>query len=175
VGACRAAAAATNGAADVGPDAFLICNEHKAVPVREAVRCFEVIGIALNEVALPSPSWSRGSVKYPAVCCATMTSLLDRISASSRRRGRHLRAEKAERPKPYSLCEVSRETRRLVRGSERTQTAGDHVALAPPTYPRAANVLRQSNHGVARASQAFRNVFFRPRRPQGRPRRFFSL
>src|SRR5262245_42094914 len=34
------------------PDALLICNEHKAVPVREAVRCFEIISIALNEVRL---------------------------------------------------------------------------------------------------------------------------
>src|SRR5262249_23640825 len=34
------------------PDALLICNEHKAVPVREAVRCFEVVGIALDEVRL---------------------------------------------------------------------------------------------------------------------------
>src|SRR5262249_6015566 len=47
-------AAATNGAADMrhAPDALLICNEHKAVPVREAVRCFEIISIALNEVRL---------------------------------------------------------------------------------------------------------------------------
>src|SRR5262245_61915705 len=34
------------------PDALLICNEHKAVAVREAVRCFEIISIALNEVRL---------------------------------------------------------------------------------------------------------------------------
>jgi hypothetical protein len=34
------------------PDALLICNEHKTVPVREAVRCLEVVGIALDEVSL---------------------------------------------------------------------------------------------------------------------------
>src|SRR5262249_44583557 len=30
--------------------------------------------------ALPSPSWSRSSVRYPVLCSATMTSLLGRTS-----------------------------------------------------------------------------------------------
>jgi hypothetical protein len=34
------------------PDALLICNEHKAVPVRETIRCLEVVSIALDEVRL---------------------------------------------------------------------------------------------------------------------------
>jgi hypothetical protein len=47
-------ATATDCAADMrhAPDALLICNEHKAVPVREAIRCLEVISITLNEVRL---------------------------------------------------------------------------------------------------------------------------
>jgi hypothetical protein len=34
------------------PDALLICDEHEAVPVREPIRCLEVVGIALDEVSL---------------------------------------------------------------------------------------------------------------------------
>ena len=33
------------------PDALLICNEHKAIPVGETIRCLEVVSIALNEVS----------------------------------------------------------------------------------------------------------------------------
>ena len=34
------------------PDTLLIGNEHKAVPVGEAVRCLEVVSIALDEIRL---------------------------------------------------------------------------------------------------------------------------
>src|SRR5438094_776404 len=35
------------------PDALLVCNEHKAVPVGEAIRCLEVVGIAFDVIRLP--------------------------------------------------------------------------------------------------------------------------
>src|ERR1700730_3684323 len=35
------------------PDALLICDEHKTVPVREAIRCLEVVSIAFDEIRLP--------------------------------------------------------------------------------------------------------------------------
>jgi hypothetical protein len=34
------------------PDAHLIYNEHKAVPVGEAIRCLEVVSIALDKIRL---------------------------------------------------------------------------------------------------------------------------
>src|ERR1700730_18126278 len=35
------------------PDALLICNEHKTIPVREAIRCLEVVSIAFDVIRLP--------------------------------------------------------------------------------------------------------------------------
>jgi len=50
-------ATATNCAADMrhAPDALLIRDEHKAVPVREAIGSLEVVGITLNEVGFAVP------------------------------------------------------------------------------------------------------------------------
>ena len=35
------------------PDALLICNKHKAVPVGQAIRSFEVVGVPFDVVRLP--------------------------------------------------------------------------------------------------------------------------
>ena len=56
-------AAAAHCAADMrhAPDTLLIGNEHKAVPVGEAVRCLEVVSIALDEIRLAAPYTYRAA------------------------------------------------------------------------------------------------------------------
>ena len=62
----------THRAADVrhAPDSLLVCHEHKAVSVREAIGGLEVIGIALDEVGLAIPLLvpQQGQIAGPLFC-----------------------------------------------------------------------------------------------------------
>jgi len=62
----------THRAADVrhAPDSLLVCHEHKAVSVREAIGGLEVIGIALDEVGLAIPVLvpQQGQIASPLFC-----------------------------------------------------------------------------------------------------------